>query len=190
MKISRPFASGILLAVLLALCLGCPGAARAGAGEFRRHYQRALKLYESQRYQDAIGEFRLAYGERQLPRLLFNIGQAHRKLGQAREVIEVFDAYLKADSKPSPELRREAEEAIAQARAQLQAAERLRTSQRPLDLSAAAPPPPPPPRPVYKRWWFWTLIGVAGAGVTAGVLAGTLAPRSDLAGLDVRTLRF
>lgn len=189
MKISRPFASGILLAVLLALSLGWPQTAQAGAGEFRRHYQRALKLYESQRYQDAIGEFRLAYGERQLPRLLFNIAQAHRKLGHAREVIEVFDAYLKAESKPSPELRREAEEAIAQARAQLQAAERLRTSQRPLDLSATAPPPPPK-RPVYKRWWFWTLIGVAGAGVTAGVLAGTLAPRSDLAGLDVRTLRF
>lgn len=46
---------------------------------------------------------------------------------------------------------------------------------------AATPPPPANPSPaparidvastpVYKRWWFWTLIGVAVAGVTAGVV--------------------
>ncbi len=54
-------------------------------------------------------------------------------------------------------------------------------------MSPPATPPPraafvPPPsepaparRPVYKRWWFWTLIG---AGVAGGVVAGVLATRS------------
>ncbi len=49
-------------------------------------------------------------------------------------------------------------------------------------IAAATPPPPaspppapaavdaPPSTPVYKRWWFWTLIGVAVVGVTAGVV--------------------
>ena len=29
-------------------------------------------------------------------------------------------------------------------------------------------------KPVYKKWWFWTLIGVAAAGVAGGVAAGVL----------------
>jgi tetratricopeptide (TPR) repeat protein len=37
------------------------------------------------------------------------------------------------------------------------------------------PPPPPPPRPVWRQWWFWTVIGavVVGAGVGLGVGLGT-----------------
>jgi hypothetical protein len=46
-------------------------------------------------------------------------------------------------------------------------------------IAAATPPPSgpapapadaPPSPPVYKRWWFWTLIGVAVVGVTVGVV--------------------
>ncbi len=37
-----------------------------------------------------------------------------------------------------------------------------------------APPPPPPPveRPVYRRWWFWTVIGVVVVGAGLGVGLG------------------
>ena len=37
-------------------------------------------------------------------------------------------------------------------------------------------PPPPAPRlstPVYKRWWFWTTVGVLMAGAAAGVVLAT-----------------
>ena len=29
---------------------------------------------------------------------------------------------------------------------------------------------PPPSRPFYKRWWFWTAVGVAVAGATVGTV--------------------
>jgi tetratricopeptide (TPR) repeat protein len=48
------------------------------------------------------------------------------------------------------------------------------------DPAAAAVLTAPPPaetesRPVYKKWWFWTIIGVAavGAGVTIGLVASS-----------------
>ena len=44
----------------------------------------------------------------------------------------------------------------------------------PIDL----PPPPPPPipeeAPVYKRWWFWTLIGVGVAAVATGTTVAVI----------------
>lgn len=58
--------------------------------------------------------------------------------------------------------------------------------------SAASPPrvvtPPPPilpsaslrisePVPVYRRWWFWTIIGAGAAGVAAGISASVLSNR-------------
>ena len=31
------------------------------------------------------------------------------------------------------------------------------------------PAPSPPPKPLVKRWWFWTIIGVAAAGTGVGI---------------------
>ncbi len=50
------------------------------------------------------------------------------------------------------------------------------------DLQAPADEPIPlakaAPKPIYKRWWFWTVVGVAaiGVSVTAGVLAEKYKP--------------
>lgn len=58
-----------------------------------------------------------------------------------------------------------------------------------LEVPKEDPPPPPPPpiavvpppmvtshregpQPVYKKWWFWTLVGVGVAGAAAGVGVG------------------
>lgn len=51
--------------------------------------------------------------------------------------------------------------------------------------SASLPQPVPAPTntrsaehiPVYKRWWFWTIIGVGAAGAAAGITAGVLSSR-------------
>jgi hypothetical protein len=41
--------------------------------------------------------------------------------------------------------------------------------------TAPTPPPPPATKPIYKKWWFWTIIGVVAAGAVAGGVAGGLA---------------
>jgi uncharacterized membrane protein YecN with MAPEG domain len=64
---------------------------------------------------------------------------------------------------------------------------RVGSPERPLSLSVKGTGAPPPP--VYKRWWFWTLIGAAVAGgITTGVLALTAekAPEGNLPPGQVR----
>lgn len=64
---------------------------------------------------------------------------------------------------------------------------------------AAAPGPAAPAgsgahaesRPLYKKWWFWGVLGlVVAGGVTAGVVLGTQQTAADLSGIEVRKLRF
>lgn len=46
-------------------------------------------------------------------------------------------------------------------------------------------------RPLYKKWWFWGVLGlVVAGGVTAGVILGTQQTTADLSGIEVRKLRF
>jgi hypothetical protein len=46
----------------------------------------------------------------------------------------------------------------------------------PVAAAAVTGAPPPASKPLVKRWWFWTVIGVAVAGtVTAAAVAGALA---------------
>ena len=50
----------------------------------------------------------------------------------------------------------------------------------PLGIRQAGPPPQPEATPVYKRWWFWTAVGVlvAGGVATGIVLSRQSAPSS------------
>ena len=61
----------------------------------------------------AIEAFQRAYDLRQLPRLLLNIGQAHRKLGHAREALESYRLYLRAEPSPPLTLARPFRRAVA-----------------------------------------------------------------------------
>ena len=58
-----------------------------------------------------------------------------------------------------------------------------------LELPPPEEPPQPASRPIYRRWWFWTILGVLVAGgVAGGVVAGvsannpTVVPPSGSAG--------
>jgi hypothetical protein len=45
------------------------------------------------------------------------------------------------------------------------------------------PPPPPRAQPIYKKWWFWGLVGVGAAAVGTGIYLGTRGSSSP--GLDI-----
>ncbi len=201
------------LAVLLIVLLA---SATASADDFKTHYDLALALYQAQKFEDAIPEFKAAYQITEKPGLLFNLAQAYRKAGHPREAIEYYDRYLSATPQLDVDTRRKVDGYLAEARNTLAALElemkrRLAEekaahehepeSPMPLANVAATPvqsgqPDPAAPlnaalsttapvapsgtessaarRPVYKRWWFWTIIGgVAAAGVITGVAVGT-----------------
>jgi tetratricopeptide (TPR) repeat protein len=170
---------------LLILLLAAP----AQAQDYKTHYNLAMALYQAQRFDDSIPEFKAAYDIDPKPGLLFNVAQAYRKAGKPREAIQYYDRYLSTESKLDNETRKRVDSYLAEARNTLAALE-LELKQRMaeekavrdsepapslIEAPAPLPPPaPPPPKPVYKKWWFWTAIGgVAAIGLGVGIAFGT-----------------
>ncbi|MFO0574674.1 MAG: tetratricopeptide repeat protein [Polyangia bacterium] len=165
-----------------------PGRAAAADSPERRasaHLARAAELYQAGSYKPAIVELQAAYAANPLPRILCNLAKAYRKDGQLKEAAEHYDLCLRTDPHLSPQERAEFGDSLAQLRAAL---EPPRVEQRPAPvppvstLQAAPTAPPgtaaPEARPVYKRAWFWGVLGgVVAAGAVATV-AGVLATRS------------
>lgn len=154
----------------------------AATAQLDEHVAQGHRLYQLGQYQGAIGEYRRAYELKAEPRFLEQIAEAYRQLGGTEQALFYYDRYLAA-----------APDAPDRTAVEVKVAE--------LESLRAAPPPPPvarapvvvpgvvvasprPARPVWRRWWFWTAVGVAVAtGVTAVVLAArtqTSVPASDL----------
>ena len=184
--------------VLIALC-----SASAYAQDFQTHYNLALALYQAQKYEESVPEFKAAYEIDPKPGLLFNIAQAYRKAGHPRDAIQYYDRYLSVEPRLDGDTRRKVDGYLAEARNTLAALE-LEMKRRlaeekaareqepaPIETPAArvepvAPQPATPAglvavesqaqvhKPIYKRWWFWTIVGgVVAAGVVTGVVVGT-----------------
>lgn len=187
----------------LAGVVGSPRSAHADS--FDRHYRRGLALYQQKDYAGAVTEMSAAYEERQLPRILLNIGQAYRKQGKAREALTYYERYLKAEPDAPPALQAEIQTYIAQSQALLEATNRQDAQDR-----AGEPAPTgwnrdsgqllpeyaeklrleQSNRPIYKKPWFWAVIGGSAAAVIAigvGVGVGVAKSRELPGGIDILT---
>lgn len=179
----------LALAVILGLGLGLlPIAPAAAAGnpsdegcnqddECRGHFIKAKALYKQQDYTNALQEFQTAYQRRQTPILLANIGRTLHKLGRPKEALEYYRQCQEA-AKSDAELQERLKSYIAEAQALVSSsppptAEPSEPAPAPLSVP---PPPPPPPekKPVYKKGWFWAVIGVSAAVVIGGVVTGVV----------------
>ena len=74
---------------------------------FRDRYELAVSKYNAGDFATAAQEFEAAYNLKPVPRLLFNIAQAHRKQDHLTESINYFERYLEADPQIKPEVRAE-----------------------------------------------------------------------------------
>ena len=74
---------------------------------FRDRYELAVSKYNAGDFAAAAQEFEAAYNLKPVPRLLFNIAQAHRKQDHLTESISYFERYLEADPQIKPEVRAE-----------------------------------------------------------------------------------
>lgn len=130
----------------------------AGLAQALKEYLEAGKgHFQAGRYAQAGEMFAAAYAIKRLPRFLFNIAQAYRRSGQPYEAIVLYRSFLQED--PQTALRKETGGYISELTAMVRAQQ----------------------GPVYKRWWFWSALGLATAGAVAGILAGTLT-RSNIPG--------
>jgi tetratricopeptide (TPR) repeat protein len=157
------------------------------------HYNKALKLYDEGRYADALPQFEEAYSRRQMPWLMLNIGRTMQRLGRGQEAISYYERYKKAELNLDAATLERVNKYIEQAQALVEKP----PEEKPLEPRPTKVDPPPvttppvvaapgvvPPgpdasekKPVYKKWWFWTLIGVVAVGAVAGGVAGGLASK-------------
>lgn len=92
-----------------------------GRDAFEEAYGRGKQLYRGGDNQAAIVAFEAAYALDPVPGVLFNIGQAHLKLGHPAEALRYYERYLAEMPRLAPRDRRKVDLALADARAQLAA---------------------------------------------------------------------
>jgi len=179
--------SNSLLIVLILACWATasadtPAPASPPDAEFDQQVQIAATHYGQGRYQDAIVALQNAYALQPLPRLLCNIGQAYRKLGNHRAAVAQYELCLKSDPEIDPAYRAEVDSYITERRQQWVARSRQSAAEspplspvdRPIDKGTGTQPCPSsaPQTPVYKKWWLWTIVGVLVAGGAIGLGVG------------------
>jgi tetratricopeptide (TPR) repeat protein len=148
-------------------------AADASSPSESTHRARGQEHFTQGEYDAAISEFRKAYELEADPAVLYDIALAYQELGVPERARFFYRRYLSVA--PLAPNRREVEERVAALDRVLPAlppaAPPSSTEPSPgpaADVSALAPPPEPPS--LFRRWWFWTAVGVA-AGATLTVIA-------------------
>jgi tetratricopeptide (TPR) repeat protein len=161
---SRLFAA-VLLGVLAALTPSAR-AERAPSCEQDTQCWKELshgsKLAEAGEYAAALPSFEQAYRRVPDPRLQINIGRSLYRLGRYDEAIAAFQRYQATAPASAPA---QEQEVVRRFIAEAQLAKLQSTP------STQPSPPQQTEKPVYKKWWFWTLLGV---GVAGGVVAGVV----------------
>jgi len=146
-------------------------------------YEEGRRAFTLQQYDTALAKFQAAYQVIPLPGYLYQLAETHRMRKAYAKAIHFYQAYLRQH--PGSPRAKKVKALIAQSR-------RLLVEQHKRDVAAGRTTLDPrilhpghTPRPVYKRWWFWTLLatGVA-AAVGLGVGLGT---RDDGSGLPDAT---
>ena len=128
--------------IVFTLCIGLHR--HAQGADFKTHYDLAMALYQAQKFEEAIPEFKAAYEREAKPGLLFNIAQSYRKAGHLREAIEYYDRYLSSEPKLDNDMRKKVDGYLAEARNTLAALE-LEMKQRLAEEKAAREREPAPP---------------------------------------------
>jgi tetratricopeptide (TPR) repeat protein len=167
--------TGPLPRTLLAVCLLLLAFVRAAHAEdpperaAKRYYERGQKLYNLQKFEEALEQYQKAFDAAPLPGFLFNIAQCQRNLGDYDAAIFSYKRFLRLD--PESEKREQVEELVEELEQKKAEGdtERLGLGKRKKVTEEEDEPVVESSEgaPVYKKWWFWT--GVAAVAVVGGV---------------------
>jgi tetratricopeptide (TPR) repeat protein len=152
-------------------------------------FEQATADYKVGRFDSALSRYEQAHKLFPAAQFLFNIAQCHRALGNYQRAIFFFEGYLReAPAAPNKDLVEDLIRECREKEAALSEERRLglELEQKRLDLAAAAARPrlesrPGPrdeePRPLYKKWWFWAVVG--GVALTAAGTAWVISSSSE-----------
>jgi tetratricopeptide (TPR) repeat protein len=181
--ILAPMRGAQLCSILLMVATALPAAAE-DKDAARKAYGEGARYYNLNQFSEALEAFKRAYWSYEEPSFLYNIAQCHRALKHRREAIDFYRSYLR--NAPDSPRRPEVERIVAELEASLA---KEKPSSPPPEPALGPPPataPQPAPsltatappaataraqKPVWKRGWFWGVMGAA-AAVVAGVAIG------------------
>jgi tetratricopeptide (TPR) repeat protein len=180
--------------VAVAMTLSTPVLAEDKAAA-RQAYAEGSKYYDVGQYAEALESFKRAYFNYEEPVFLYNMAQCHRALGHKREAVDAYRSYLRKS--PNAANRGEVQDIITELNAAIERDRRAEASKpiapTPTVTTTTTSPPsvtenavvarPAERKPVWKRGWFWGVIGgvaVVGAGLGVGLglaFGGAKAPK-------------
>lgn len=193
--------TAIAVLFLLRLDLGTAGAAapnciaEPGCNDLLK---RGKAAHNQKDYAAALAAYETAYDKVPDPILLVLKGRTQFKKGSPQSALELYlraeqaltcepdrqrlaqyiaearEALVTRAPPLEPTARSGATEAELSARAEGLTPELLTATQRPEHVRT----------PIYKRWWFWTAVSVAAAGVATSVSIAVAAHEPDTSGLD------
>lgn len=133
----------------------------------KQSVERAKNHLRAEEYTQAMAAWQAAFEQDPRELYIFEIAEAARKAGLTNESLASYQRFLR-ETQPTDyvEQRRQAEAQLPALRTQIEAKKVAE-------------------KPVYKRWWFWTVIGgIAVAGITTAIVVPLVAKPIDfLSGL-------
>jgi tetratricopeptide (TPR) repeat protein len=175
-----------LALVGLLAAVGAASVARAdeATDQAKKYNAEAKKQFNLGNFSQAATLYTKAYEAKPIPDFLQNIGQCYKRMAaleHLEKALFYFESFL--NNAPDSPNRQDIEAEIAELKRQIaslrQGGVKSGTEKpKPAAPPAAVTPPPtetsaPASKPIYKKWWFWTIIGVAVAGGTVGAIAAT-----------------
>lgn len=152
-------------------------------------YEEGLTNYNLGHYEQALNSFEMGYRMKQDPAFLFNIGQCQRQLKQYENAERSYRAYLReVEGLPQStrdqvqKLIAEMQKAIDDERAKMpppgtQPPAEALSQTRAISAVTTAPVAKRQDRPVYKKGWFWAVVGGAVAVAAVGVSVAVVETR-------------
>jgi tetratricopeptide (TPR) repeat protein len=152
------------------------------------HVERANQLYEQNAFDAARDEYQAAYVLQPYPLILYNIARIHHKQSHLSDAIAYYQRYLSTGHAERAERARqllsEAKQVLQQQDAEVEPPPApLRPEPPPLLISAKAPSAEKSTKPMHKKWWLWTLVGVAAVGAATAIGIGVYASGPDVSGV-------
>lgn len=163
--------------------------------EARALYDAGVMAYGNGRFGEALERFQRAYELSHRPALLFNVASCQDRLRQDARAVESYRAYLEAQ--PDAENRGFVEERIRFLEGTTSASRAPTASPEPVATPGATVPTPAVAasqagvvavpadgtdattprdthdRPLYKKWWLWTIVGTVVVAAVAVPIAVT-----------------
>lgn len=158
------------------------------AAQAREHFERGEAFFKLEKYKEALEQYEQGYLAKADASFLYNIAQCHRLMGDKPAALRFYKRFLNeathVPNRPIVEQHIKELEASLANEAPMPAPppEPLPSAPPPAaaapDLMAqpapaAADPATPDGQPIYKKWWFWTIVGAVAIGGGVGAYFAT-----------------